>query len=460
MPAKNYIRHFAPGAHLRTEFTITPKLESHVNEEEGVIHGVVMCQVGEAKGHDVWIEQEFIDNLAKLGAATGDEGVKSLFGHPSMSADAVGTYAGFINNIRVFGTQCIGDLNLSEASNKSPKLAGMKEYILALAQERPKAFGLSIAFSAGHCYFYDKEGNRVVDDGSKESWDKWRTLPVEKQKLYATIVELHGCDLVDTGAATDGLYSDGQRFFDHLYSFQAIQFLDAHPHIKKFLQKEPQKAIDFLSKQITFLKSMSKPVKSVKELLLAAKSAGGVKAFDISGKTADGVAISVITSAETAAVGDSVIVEGENVPPPAGDHVIAEGDLAGSTITTDENGIITNIVKAQQEPPAPPAPPTGDPAAMAALSATLGNLSTTLSGINTQLSAIQKTQQDHAALFQQLQKNPLTKGAFAAPGVDLVTPGGPPTSDALNSIDAAKKEMDEQFKKRYGKYPHEFAQTT
>jgi hypothetical protein len=454
MPKIQHIKHFAPGTLLRSEFAFADAQPVQIDSEAGILRGVVLCQVGEAKGHGVFLEQEFIDELGRLGFAFNTSGLKCRLGHPAASEDAIGTYAGLHFNIRVEGSQCLADLHLSEASNDSPKFKGMRDYLLKLAAENPKAFGQSIVFMPGNCYFYDAEGNRRVDDGTQESWDAWNALPVDKRKLYATIKSLHACDCVDTGAATDGLFSEGVPFIEHLFAFQASTFLDAHPHLKKFLQKDPAKAIAFLDTQINFLKSMSKPVKSFKDIIKAVMLSQGKKALDATGVTKDGVAITVITAGDSPAVGDSVVVDGTGEVPPAGDHEIVEGDLMGSTITTDENGIITAITTGQADPATPP--PAADPAGLSALTKTLGEIQTSLSGIGTKLDAVEALAAKHTELFSQLQKNPLTKGAFSAPVTDAVIPGATSTPPASETFTAKKKrEMDEEFKKKYGHYPHE-----
>jgi hypothetical protein len=450
-----HIKHFAPGTQLRSEFAFTETLPANVDAEAGILKGVVLCQVGEAKGHGVWLEQSFIDELALLGSAFNESGLKCRFGHPAASDDAIGSYAGLHFNIRVEGSQCLADFHLSEASNASPKYKGMKDYLLQLASENPKAFGQSIVFLPGNCYFYDVEGNKVDDDGSTPAWEAWNALPKEKRKLYATIKKLSASDCVDTGAATDGLFSEGSQYFDHLFAFQADSFLNSHPHLKKFLLNDPAKAIAFLDKQKFLLQTMSKPTKSFKDIIKAVLLSQGKKALDATGVTKDGVAITIITAGDAPAVGDSVIVDGTGEVPPAGDHEIVEGDLAGSKITTDENGIITAIVSAQEEP-ASPETPAADTAALSALTKTLGELSAQFKGFSEKLEGVEKSVGAHTELFSQMQKNPLTKGAFSSPAADAVIPGGSFKPTGPETFTAkVKRELDEEFKAKHGHYPNE-----
>jgi hypothetical protein len=65
---------------------------SKVDKEKRIISDVILCQVGEAKGHGVHLEQSFIDaGIAYAQKHHTKVGMKCRFGHPAMSNDALGT---------------------------------------------------------------------------------------------------------------------------------------------------------------------------------------------------------------------------------------------------------------------------------------------------------------------------------------------------------------------------------
>ena len=228
---------------------------SKIDVEEGIIRDVVMCQVGEAKGHYVSIEQEFIDNLVTL-AQQHKIGSKARYGHPTMCSESLGTMLGRFKNVRLRGTQAIGDLHFSEFSAKSPE-GNLKEYVLARAEEDPDSFGASIVFTPGESYQRDPEtGEKIFkyemnkdgsikydEDGNLIRNQRW----VHGRTTYASIKGYQGTDLVDEAAATEGLFSDPKLFASRISAF-----LDENPDIDRFLNDNPEiesKVAGFLSRR-------------------------------------------------------------------------------------------------------------------------------------------------------------------------------------------------------------------
>jgi chromatin segregation and condensation protein Rec8/ScpA/Scc1 (kleisin family) len=312
-----------------------------VDADKGIIKDIVLCQAGEARGHGVFLEQEFIDELVRLGAEFKDQGIKSRFGHPSMSNTALGTCMGRIKNIRALGDKAIGDLHLFEASKKSPTHGDMFSYVLMMAQEAPESCGFSIVFVPGPCYYKDIDGNKLTpgEDGQidQSKWDG---------KRYTTIKELFGCDLEDEGAATkDGMFSAGIAFNTDKFAVIATQFLLENPQVAEFMEKHPEKINEFFSKH--FKKPLSIDMTKPAKKSFWAKMFSAFKEFAIQCETEKGDKILIDTESDAPAVGDSVLIDdGSGNPAPAGDHVIKSENLKGYTITVDESGTITAI----QEP--------------------------------------------------------------------------------------------------------------
>lgn len=228
---------------------------SNVDKEAGIIRSVILCQVGEAKGHGVHLEQSFIDDLNAYAQKHHQKGMKSRFGHPSMSTDALGSEVGRFHNFSVDGTKLRADLHLFESSNLSPTHPNAKNFLLAMAEEDPDAIMCSIVFKPKYEYQYDDDGKRIDiwfcdkrgnwkrcsnNHGEANKFDPNKNLYVELDNFYFT-------DIVDQGAATDKLFS--AHFNRDKFSVMATEFLNEHPEIDAFLSENPEKLTEFFQKR-------------------------------------------------------------------------------------------------------------------------------------------------------------------------------------------------------------------
>jgi hypothetical protein len=228
---------------------------ARIDAEKGIIYGMSACSEGEALGHYVWLDSAFIGDVTKLGKAI-KVGIKSRFGHPSMSGESLGTFIGRCKNFRVEDTKSICDLYFDDSSEVTPS-GNLKEYLLKLAETSPDMFGASIVFSVGS-YFYKKTtGENISTSEHYDNQDKGKVdynLEVDdygNTKYYVTIKELHGVDLVDEPAANaEGLFSQFSSTVLHGDKFAVIatQFLNSNPKIAEFLQENPHKINEFMKK--------------------------------------------------------------------------------------------------------------------------------------------------------------------------------------------------------------------
>lgn len=211
--------------------TIYHQSPTQIDRENGIIKDIILCQVGEAKGHDLFINDSFIDKVVQLGNEN-TAGVKARFGHPNICSTALGSYLGRYKNFRKQDDKAIADLYLDKTSIKSPN-GNLYDYVLDLAESNPDMFGASIAFKAGKA---DKKLETING--------------VEVEKNYATIVGLFAADLVDDPAATNGLFKAGYtepvEVHEDDFAFQASVFLDEHPEIYELLTKKPEILNQFL----------------------------------------------------------------------------------------------------------------------------------------------------------------------------------------------------------------------
>lgn len=212
-------------------------MTGNVDRDKGIIHGIAVTTMGEAKGHGVHLDEEFIDETVKNINAEKN-GIKSRFGHPSMSSSAVGTYLGRVKNARkenkgdgVYVARA--DLHLADSAKVSPN-GDLHKYVLEMAENDPDQFGTSIVFERGNTYKRGIAGEKVYRynrDGSYN--DDYRNTDgpeyVEQKRLRAD-------DVVDTPAANpDGLFS---AFSADQPAAVVTEFLDQNPEIWDMLQAD------------------------------------------------------------------------------------------------------------------------------------------------------------------------------------------------------------------------------
>lgn len=207
-----------------------------VELEAGVIKGAAVVAAGEAQGHGFFLDEEFVDDVVHAGNATGDRGLKARFGHPNMSSTALGTFLGRWKHFRRENGAAKADLYLSAAAAETPQ-GNLRDYVLKLATEDPKAFGASIVFQPGREYQRGPEGEKLREGDNL--WDPNAPVCVDLAKL-------HAADLVDDPAANpDGLLS---AFNVRTFAGQMTEFLDTHPKIFELVDQNPGVMDEFLAR--------------------------------------------------------------------------------------------------------------------------------------------------------------------------------------------------------------------
>lgn len=220
-----------------------------IDAERGVIKGVKVCSEGEARGHGIYLNKKFIGDVVEK-AKGFPQGIKARFGHPNMCSTALGTYLGRYRNYRVvreetegfediefgkprksgFRNHAVADLYLDQTAKSLPKLGNAWDYILNLANTSPDMFGNSIVWKPGPTEVLEWE-----DEETKE----------KKTRNDATILSLIATDLVDSPAATDGLF---EQFSSDELALQVTQFLDEHPDVYQLAVDHPEIVETFLIK--------------------------------------------------------------------------------------------------------------------------------------------------------------------------------------------------------------------
>lgn len=219
-----------------------------VDPQRGIIYGAAIVTTGEATGHGVSLDSEFVYDVCELGQAKGTHGVKVRFGHPNMSSTALGTFLGRAKNFRSDGGITRADLFLSNEAKETPH-GNLHDYIVGMAQNEPDVFGVSIVFDPGDRYQRADDGEKVSDPAE---WD-------DDAPVFVSIAKLHAADLVDDPAANAGLFS---AWSGELLAGQVTEFLDQHPELLEELRRRPEIVDQFMARYSAYSKQ-SKPAQGV-----------------------------------------------------------------------------------------------------------------------------------------------------------------------------------------------------
>ena len=146
--------------------------------EETELGGVSILEVGEAKGHDLFVDKISLETALKL-MQSAKNGTKAKMNHGS-GLEAV---VGFLRNPRIDGDKLVADLRLLR---NSPHYGLIKE----MASEAPDQFGVSLAFV--------NESETI------------------NGKDYIRPQSIASADLVSSPAATNGLFEEMVKFMEKL----------------------------------------------------------------------------------------------------------------------------------------------------------------------------------------------------------------------------------------------------
>lgn len=220
-----------------SEENSTPRIDRKNN----IIYGVSVASIGEARGHNVELDEKFINQVVEFGNKP-KLGIKSRFGHPTMSGDATGTTIGRLKNFQK-ETRLDGDiiaradLHLGGYAFNAPK-ADYGTYTLNLAEEDPEQFGMSVVFHKIEERRLNENNTLMTDEEGKE------LLPL------ARIKQMYAGDVVDEPATGDGLFSELFDGTNVQFSAEMTNFLndyltqpDALNNILSFLDRYSENAI-------------------------------------------------------------------------------------------------------------------------------------------------------------------------------------------------------------------------
>lgn len=308
----------------------------------GLIRGVSVITRGEALGHELWIDEQFLEQTVEAINAN-EKGVKARFTHPDMSGDALGTFVGRVVNARRLGDQVLGDLHLSQAATKAPD-GNLADYLLTLAETDPESFGLSIVFSE------DVEAMAAFHAIHDETPDEDNV----NNYAHARLDRLFAVDAVDEPAANPGgLFHRGNPVFDDAEAVAKFALgLSAKRPTLHALSLDPERVRGFVAR---FLKTNNLEVKKMPlskydDKLDALEERRTDEVVDVKGVTEDDEIVDV----------DALIAEMENDD--------AEVDSANDTTGEAEAAAYTAAEDETPEPVADDAPADAAPEPIAAKS--------------------------------------------------------------------------------------------
>jgi hypothetical protein len=176
-----------------------------VDRKTNVIHGFVVAQLGDFKdqGRGTFTDASLGKILELMRAER--EGLKSRFSHPTLSSDGLGKFLGrakdpFLGEATTPSGETVAavraDLHLSESAFKTPA-GNLADYVMTLAESDPNALSSSLALKTNKIEQLDAKGRPALNENGDPLPPIW--IPVE----------LHATDIVDVGAAVDGLLSAG-----------------------------------------------------------------------------------------------------------------------------------------------------------------------------------------------------------------------------------------------------------
>lgn len=152
--------------------------DAKINRTDGIISGVSVITIGQAKGHGLLIDRHTLETVQAV-ASEFPNGVKVKLRHREQGEhqSVLESVIGLIRNFSISGQKLIGNLHLFKSLDEKTK-----EKVFELAEQMPDQFGLSIDFTG----VSETKGNQK----------------------FARCQELNSIDLSDKPAANpDGLFS-------------------------------------------------------------------------------------------------------------------------------------------------------------------------------------------------------------------------------------------------------------
>jgi hypothetical protein len=171
-----------------------------------VLRGFVVAQAGTFKDRRGAFDKEALSMIAAQGNAA-PKGLKSRFGHPTLSDDGIGKFLGRAVGFRLGKAldarsgkpvdAVRADLHFDATAHDTPH-GDLADYVMRLAESDPDAISASLVIEPDEVEQLDAKGRPLKDDDGEPLPAIWRPK------------RLHAIDVVDTGDAVDALLSPEQ----------------------------------------------------------------------------------------------------------------------------------------------------------------------------------------------------------------------------------------------------------
>lgn len=169
--------------------------------DAGYIKNFAVITSGEALGHGMWVDTDFVSDVA-LQLKKKKKGVVSRYTHPNMSGDALSKGLGRVKYTSDGDGKVRGDLHFYKAAHKSPD-GNLAEYLMDLASDDPESFGASISFQRD----VEAEEAYAAENPSSNDPRNVENLP------HVRLGKLQFVDIVSQPAANpDGLFCQDKTF--------------------------------------------------------------------------------------------------------------------------------------------------------------------------------------------------------------------------------------------------------
>ncbi len=213
----------------------------------GLIRQFSVITRGEALGHEMWIDRDFLSETVAAINDTAERGIKSRFTHPDMSGDGLGRFLGRVKNAKVVGNQAFADLHISELAHTTPD-GDLGEFVMDMAEKEPDMFGTSIVFRRDMGAEEAFRADNTDKKGQFKSPDK--TNP--DNLFHARLAELRADDVVDEPAANpSGMFhrggsiiADASALLDYAFGLK-----DEVPELSS-LDIDPDRVVAFLERYL------------------------------------------------------------------------------------------------------------------------------------------------------------------------------------------------------------------
>ena len=213
-------------------FSVQSFKETSVDKDAGTMLGVSLITTGEAKGHDLFVDDDSIDTIL---SSIRDTKLPAYLTHRgALFEDRLTREIGYFTNFRTKDNKLIGDFHAFDSFREDD--ARKYRRLFEMAEQLPDRFGLSIVFSAGHVW--------ATKEGDVNTLEKPDNALFDFPSIRVT--EVMSADFVDTPAANEkGLFSQSEtKQFNKMTKAELTEEIEALSAENKELKSKFEKEED------------------------------------------------------------------------------------------------------------------------------------------------------------------------------------------------------------------------